>query len=151
MDALVETNLGLKIHSTDNESRLVELACLAGGYLCLMFPVRSVSQVDIHTPRSKDEMNESNLKRHFVKFSAIRFDQLRESIFKAVRSLDYIVPDSAHHTPPFNCLNAVAAAGILFCQLDHVKQGFLNGGLELLCVSLPTSIPLESYILTFLE
>jgi hypothetical protein len=132
MDSIVWKNLSLKMKCTDNTSRLVELASLAGGYLCLIFPV-----IDYSDQRSqlglgwatKQQPERDIPKSHIVKFSVLRFGELLEELMVATRGL------SNNNFDRNQMLDVIAAAGVLYCEVEHINQGFQLGKLGILCVS----------------
>lgn len=135
IDTMVRNTLGLKIRGTDRSSDLVAQACLAGSYLSIMFQHRNNNSSSFlpDMPSLEMESTETALKKHIVKFSIIRFGELSQELIRALRALDSSDIDSAHS------INVIAAAGILYSELDHVKQRFLDGKFELLCVSVVRS------------
>jgi hypothetical protein len=131
MDSIVWDNLSLKMKCTDKTSRLVELASLAGGYLCLIFPVIESSDqlsqlgLDWATKQAERDIPKS----HIVKFSVLRFGELLEELMVASRGL------SNNNFDRNQMLNVIAAAGVLYCEVEHINQGFQLGKLGILCVS----------------
>jgi hypothetical protein len=133
MDKMIENILGLNVKPKDDTKQLVRQASLAGANLGLLFPVEDALGSGENSDASDiaEQDVEDILKRHLFKFGTIRFEQLSGSIIKSLRELDLAATNREQ------CLNTIAAAGILYCQLDHVKQGFHKGEgkLRLLCVS----------------
>jgi hypothetical protein len=132
MDSIVWNNLSLKMKCTDNTSRLVELASLAGGYLCLIFPVvdRSDQRSQLGFDWATKQQPERDIpKSHIVKFSVLRFGELLEELMVATRGL------SNNNFDRNQMLNVIAAAGVLYCEVEYINQGFQSGKLGILCVS----------------
>jgi hypothetical protein len=99
-----------------------------------MFQPRNDNSILPDIPSIAIESTETVLKKHIIKFSIIRFDELSQGLMLALRASDSADIDSTHST------NVIAAAGILYCELDHIKQRFLDGKLELLGVSTSRSL-----------
>jgi hypothetical protein len=145
MDSIVWNNLSLKMKCTDNTSRLIELASLAGGYLCLIFPV-----IDCSDHRSqlgpdwatKQQPERDIPKSHIVKFSVLRFGELLEELMVATRGL------SNNNFDRNQMLNVIAAAGVLYCEVEHINQGFQLGKLGILCVSWTYHLYIFGFILS---
>lgn len=125
MDTFVQDYLSLKMKCTDNTSDLVDIASLAGGYLSWMFPMASPQKPPLAGMISAGDQP----KRHLTKFCLFRFGDLSDQIIAALRTLDTI-DNSSNRT-----LNIIAAAGVLYCEVEHVKQGLQSKTNELLWVS----------------
>lgn len=110
---------------SDDESHSVSLASLAGAYLALMFPL--VAE-DLNESLSESIKTEDHAEKHIIKFCLLRFDALVEEVIVPLRAL------GAHSGRDY-ALNTIAAAGVLYCEVEHVNQGFQSGKLRLLCVS----------------
>jgi hypothetical protein len=136
MDRYVQSNLGSNIKCRDSGSPLVQQAVLAGAYLGLTFPALQEAQSTPQLPNGfhpVDKNTEDTIKKQIVKFSVIRFDGLSQVLVDAMRNIDGASNEQKYRE------KVIGAAGTLICQLDHVKQGFRNGKLQLLCVSLLSS------------
>jgi hypothetical protein len=128
-----------------DSSRLIELASLAGGYLCLIFPV-----IDCSDHRSqlgpdwatKQQPERDIPKSHIVKFSVLRFGELLEELMVATRGL------SNNNFDRNQMLNVIAAAGVLYCEVEHINQGFQLGKLGILCVSWTYHLYIFGFILS---
>jgi hypothetical protein len=127
MDNMIKTRLAWNIRTTNQDSELIQQACLAAGYLGFIFPVDDLTQKLESSAASADEVN---LRRHFVKFSVLRFDQLSWNIISKVRALDVTTKNHPQSK------DTIAAGCVLYCQLDHIKQGFKNLKFRLLDVSI---------------
>jgi hypothetical protein len=131
LDKLVWTYLSLQLRGTEGGSPLLPHVSKAGGYLCLLFPAAGAAD-SVHKSDGVDACNgdiERRLEAHFARFSIIRFAELIDGTMTAIRSID-----TAHMTRN-ECLDAIAAAGVLYCELEYVNQGLRNGSLRLLWVS----------------
>ena len=121
MDQFVWTYIGLQMQCTDKSSHLVYLASLAGGYLSLIFPMAEDLLDD--RPTADD-----HAERHVMKFSLLRLGTLFEDVILPVRNMHMAGSDWSER------LYTVAAAGVLYCEVEHVLQGLQSGKLKLLCV-----------------
>ncbi|KAH6717287.1 hypothetical protein BKA61DRAFT_321141 [Leptodontidium sp. MPI-SDFR-AT-0119] len=79
---------------------------------------------------SDDESHstEDHAEKHIIKFCLLRFDALVEEVIVPLRAL------GAHSGRDY-ALNTIAAAGVLYCEVEHVNQGFQSGKLRLLCTN----------------
>ena len=124
MDGFVWGHLSLQMQCSDDRSHLVYRASLAGAYLTLILPRKQKNQ-------GRDSGEERHAKKQVTKFSLLRFAALLDDILGALRSLDSGDPSRDH------ALSIIAAAGVLYCELEHVNQNFQSGKHELLYVSDP--------------
>lgn len=124
MDRFVWTHLSLQMQGSDDRSHLVYRASLAGAYLTLILPRKQKNQ-------GRNPGEERHAKKQVTKFGLLRFAALLDDIVGALRSLDSGGPGQDH------ALNIIAAAGVLYCELEHVNQNFQSGKHELLYVSDP--------------
>ncbi|KAL5316899.1 hypothetical protein ACEPPN_015951 [Leptodophora sp. 'Broadleaf-Isolate-01'] len=125
MDSFVWKHLSLQMRCSDDESHSVSLASLAGAYLALMFPL--VAE-DLNESLSESIKTEDHAEKHIIKFCLLRFDALVEEVIVPLRAL------GAHSGRDY-ALNTIAAAGVLYCEVEHVNQGFQSGKLRLLCTN----------------
>ncbi|KAH7385007.1 hypothetical protein BKA64DRAFT_154870 [Cadophora sp. MPI-SDFR-AT-0126] len=122
MDTFVWEHLSLQMRCFDDQSHLVYRASLAGAHLTLMFPL-------VEEDLSWNPGGDDHAERHVTKFCLLRFAALLEDIVEPLRNLNS--PTSSHE----EALNIIAAAGVLYCELEYVNQGFQARKLRLLCVS----------------
>ena len=130
LDEIVWAHLSLQLRGTDASSQLLSDVSKAGGYLCLLFPA-SEAPGSLHVSGDvydSDREIERRLKAHFTRFSVLRFAELVDRTMTAIRSID------TTSMPRDECLNAVAAAGVLYCELEYVNQGLRDRNVRVLCV-----------------
>ncbi|PVH81047.1 hypothetical protein DL98DRAFT_625792, partial [Cadophora sp. DSE1049] len=121
MDTFVWEHLSLQMQCSDDQSHLVHRASLAGAHLTLMFPL-------VEEDLSWNPGGDDHAERHVTKFCLLRFAALLEDIIEPLRNLNS--PNSGQE----NALNVIAAAGVLYCELEYVNQSFQARKLRLLCV-----------------
>lgn len=126
LDDIVRKRLSLKLEFVNPDSNLVQDAILAGGYLCLMFPHINIgdSSPAEGTTRPDTAANPpiGSAELHLLHFNLIRFGELFSRIVLAFRGISNANRDQS--------VNAIAAAGILFCEIKHI-----SGNMKLLYVS----------------
>jgi hypothetical protein len=131
LDELVWSYLSLQIRGTDEKSKLVQGATMAGGYLCLFFPsTRAADDLRQFVNGYSNNDVDSRLKANFARFSVLRFAELIDETITAIRLTNAAV--TTHN----DSLNIVIAARVLYSELDYVTQGLLHGSLQLLCVGI---------------
>jgi len=130
MDEFVHSHLSLQMRSTDgpsNDVDLVHLASLAGGYLTLMYTAMEVGATGLSGHHDRYSDVDDHAAKHIVKFSLLRFDALLEYLIGPLRRL------GDDNWESNDCANIVAAAGVLYCEVEYTYQGCLSGKLKLIC------------------
>ncbi|KAF4627006.1 hypothetical protein G7Y89_g11150 [Cudoniella acicularis] len=142
MDDLVDI-LRLDIRARDVDLRFIPLASLAGCYLCVIFPSGKNRPTTPRIPQLLnlvDENTEVDLRSHIVKYSILRFSELSQDLLQSLRGLDLLGDDFE------TCKKIIAAAGVLYCEMDDALQGFYNGTRHGLCNDIYLERALKSWL-----
>jgi hypothetical protein len=128
MDQMIWDNFSLKMEGRNSRWSLIRYATLAGGYLCLIFPVESDSTIQQSSGSSC--LVEDMLKKRKDIFSIFRFGELVGDIINSMRAVGSGTIDNTQS------LTAIAAAGVLYCEIRYTLEGFYGSpSIQLLCVS----------------